>query len=478
MLDDDYSSGRHVDKIFFERNTQFDRPYWDSMDVRGREGPGEGGETVEVSRCHGRTRHIGEQQQQQALRNSLLHDSDVRGLAVHICELEDYHSDPHHDHNRKMVPDNYKDMDMDNYDKDKRYMAATDIVNEVLLTTTTTAQGENNDNPTDTSSSLLGDVMQEKICLSLMKQLQDSNIDQADDNDDMITRTIEYCLDIMIEILKKVAEVMMMEKKKNTNNCCRRGTDNYDDDGIAASILFIWERGDTTNNHIGLTERDDMMVFVDTIAAIGRLVQGYRLAPYLPRLWPILMCVLDTFVTTNNNDKKGNVKADGNNNKQPEGGGDKRDNTVDMSTMMCEEDKSGLSSKAVVGEVVILTRDGDEGVVLSRIIESVLNTLEVIIANFNDDDDDINNSGIMGSTTMKTTTTMKMISQYLPRLCLTLVNLISYDPNYCYDDDDDAMGDSNGVDGDSNNTIHNVDGDYGDIDYYYEDEDDDDESWK
>ncbi|KAF4681327.1 hypothetical protein FOZ60_012253 [Perkinsus olseni] len=112
MLDDDYSSGTHVDKIFFERNTQFDRPYWDSIDVRGRRrrkesGLGEGGETVEVSRSHGRTQQNGEQQQ--ALRNSLLHDSEVRGLAVHICELEDHHSDPHHDHNRKIIPDNYKD---------------------------------------------------------------------------------------------------------------------------------------------------------------------------------------------------------------------------------------------------------------------------------------------------------------------------------------------------------------------------------
>ncbi|KAF4650781.1 hypothetical protein FOL46_000731, partial [Perkinsus olseni] len=72
-------------------------------------------------------------------------------------------------------------------------------------------------------------------------------------------------------------------------------------------------------------------------------------------------------------------------------------------------------------------------------------------------------------------TTMKMISQYLPHLCLTLVNLISYDPNYCYDDDE--MGD---IDGDSNNTIYNVDDDYGDVDYYYDDDDDDcdDDSWK
>ncbi|KAF4721751.1 hypothetical protein FOZ63_020370, partial [Perkinsus olseni] len=141
----------------------------------------------------------------------------------------------------------------------------------------------------------------------------------------------------------------------------------------ASSSSSLSDSTSTCNNSYTMmtVSADDMMVFVDTIAAIGRLVQGYRLAPYLPRIWPILLSVLDTFISmnnnndnNNNNDKKGNVQADSNDNQQQQqeggGGGHKSsDNTVDMSTMMCE-DKSGPSSKAIVGEVVIRTGDDDD----------------------------------------------------------------------------------------------------------------------
>lgn len=112
--------------------------------------------------------------------------------------------------------------------------------------------------------------------------------------------------------------------------------------------------------------------------------------------------------------------------------------------------------------------DGASIAIVYRIIESVLNILEILITRLmmiriNSD----NNNSI---TIIFLTTTTRSLSSYLPHLSRLLVDLISYDPNNnYYNPDDETIQDA----------MLSKDDEEED-DYYYasDDEEDDDDSWK